>query len=130
MSDSVIIDGKKFSVLMAITADETRTGLMYKPWPPPIMAFPFEKAGIRKFWMKNTISPLDIVFCNSGKIIGIFSGEPLSLDHIGPDDPCDLVVEFPRGTARRNNISVGNNIKILYSMETLSRKFSNYLKKV
>lgn len=126
MSDRVIIKGKRFDALMAITAEEIESGLMYKPWPPPVMAFPFAKADVRKFWMKNTTSPLDIVFCRAGKIIGIFAGTPLSLDHIGPDEPCDLVVEFPRGTVVRNNISIGDDVKLSYSVPTMARRLRNY----
>lgn len=126
MSDRVIIGDKQFDALMAITAEETEDGLMYKPWPPPVMAFPFATASVRKFWMKNTLSPLDIVFCRQGKIIGIFAGEPLSLDYVGPDEPCDLVVEFPIGTAQRNNISVGDKVKLSYSVPTMSKRFRNY----
>ena len=127
MSDRVIIGEKQFDALVAITAEEIETGLMYKSWPPPVMAFTFAKADIRRFWMKNTMSPLDIVFCRAGKVIGIFGGEPFSLDHIGPDEPCDLVVEFPSGTAKNNNISVGDSVKLSYSIPTLAKKFENNL---
>lgn len=127
MSDRVIIGKNRFDVLVAITVEETETGLMYRPWPPPIMAFPFTKAGIKKFWMKNTVSPLDVVFCLAGKIIAIENGNPFSLDYIGPDEPCDLVVEFPCGTMKNNNILPGDNIKLSYSVSTLSKKFKNYL---
>ena len=126
MSDKVIIGDRQFDALMAITAEEIGTGLMYKSWPPPVMAFPFAKAGVRKFWMKNTTSPLDIIFCRAGKVIGIFAGTPLSLDHIGPDEPCDLVVEFPSGTAEHNNIQVGDNVKLSYSVPTVAKRFRNY----
>ena len=123
-SDKVIIGKRQFDTLIAITAEEAAIGLMYKSWPPPVMAFPFAKASIRKFWMKNTASPLDIVFCKSGKVIGIFDGQPLSLNNVGPDEPCDLVVEFPGGTVN-NNIFVGDNVKILYSVFTLAKKFKS-----
>jgi uncharacterized membrane protein (UPF0127 family) len=126
VSDRVIIKGQQFDALMAITSDEVASGLMYKSWPPPVMAFPFVKADVRKFWMKNTTSPLDIVFCRAGKIIGIFAGTPLSLEHIGPDEPCDLVVEFPRGTVARNRIAVGDSVKLSYSVSTMARRLRNY----
>ncbi len=127
MIDRVKIGEKQFDTLVAITSKEVESGLMHEPWPPPVMAFPFNKASVRRFWMKNTISPLDIVFCRKGKIIGVFAGEPLSLDSVGPDEPCDLVVELPSGTVVNNNISVGDSVKLSYSVPTLAKKFKNYL---
>ena len=72
--DKVIIGTHEFPIVVAITPEEQATGLMYKSWPPPVMAFPFGSSGIHKFWMKNTISPLDIVFCRDSKVIGIYDG--------------------------------------------------------
>jgi uncharacterized membrane protein (UPF0127 family) len=123
MTDRVFIDDKSFDTLVAISPEEAAKGLMHKAWPPPIMTFPFPKAGVRKFWMKNTISPLDIVFCREGQIIGVFAGEPFNLNHIGPDEPCDMVIEFPRGTVKKTNINIGDSVKISYSISTLSKKF-------
>lgn len=127
MTDVITIRGQQFKTLVAITANEAEEGLMFQSWPPPVMSFPFKKSGVRKFWMKNTLSPLDIVFCNNGKVIGVFAGQPLSLDNIGPEEPCDLVVEFPAGTAQSNNISVGDPVKLSLSIPTLAKKFENYL---
>jgi len=127
MSDRIIINGKQFNTLVAITGDEVAKGLMFKSWPPPVMSFPFAKTSVRKFWMKNTISPLDIIFCRDGKVIGVFAGKPLSLDNVGPDEPCDLVVELPAGTAKSHNILVGDPVKLSYTISTLSKKFQNYL---
>lgn len=127
MSDKIIIGEKQFDTLVAITAEEVEGGLMFEAWPPPVMSFPFAKISIRKFWMKDTFSPLDIVFCRKGKVIGVFAGEPFSLDNIGPDEPCDLVLEFPSGTMKRNNIVVGTKVKLALSTSTLAKKFKNYL---
>lgn len=83
--DEIFINGKKFPTKVAITEEEQQKGLMYVSWPPPVMVFPYQKSGQRKFWMKNTISPLDIVFCNDNKIIKIVKGEPLSTMMVGPE---------------------------------------------
>jgi len=127
MSDKVKIGSVEFETLVAITDEEAADGLMFKPWPPPVMAFPCQTSSVRKFWMKNTMSPLDIVFCRNGRVIGIFAGEPYSLENIGPDEPSDLVVEFPSGTVKNCNISVGDEVKLSYSVSTLAKKFQNYL---
>ena len=122
--DKVIIAGKEFHTLVAMTEEEQVQGLMWKPWPPPIMAFPFDSMEKRSFWMKNTISPLDIIFCQAGKIIGIYSGEPFSKDFLGPNEPSDLVIEFPAGTAKANNFSIGDSVKLSLGISSLARKFT------
>lgn len=69
MNKDIIVLGKnKFETLVARTPLEHLRGLMFKEWPPPIMSFPYSDAGIKKFWMKNTPSPLDIIFCYAGEI--------------------------------------------------------------
>jgi uncharacterized membrane protein (UPF0127 family) len=39
--------------------------------------------------MKNTPSPLDILFCRSGKIIALEKGKPFSEKHFGPNEESD-----------------------------------------
>lgn len=107
------------NIKVAITPDEQQRGLMYQAWPPPIMIFPYKNAQIRKFWMKNTPSPLDIIFCNNNSIMEILHGEPFSLRTIGPDVPIDLVIEMPYGTVSKFNIKKGDNINIKYSSKTI-----------
>src|SRR5690606_932304 len=103
----VIIDGVEFNAIAAVTESEQMVGLMYREWPPPIMFFPYKQSEYRKFWMKNTPSPLDIVFCNNGKIIDVKQGEPFSTTLVGPSETCDLVIEFPRGTVERKGFKIG-----------------------
>lgn len=122
--DKVYIGKHAFDTLVAITPDEHMTGLMNREWPPPVMTFPYKKAEIRKFWMKNTISPLDIIFIKSNKVAGIYEGKPLSLQMIGPDEPTDMVVELPLGTVAKLGISIGDNVKLCYSVQTAVRKMT------
>ena len=121
MKSKVIIGSAEFDVIVAATEQEQSKGLMGVPWPPPPMAFPYDTAGIRKFWMHNTISPLDIVFCCAGHVIAIMHGEPLSTRNIGPDEPCDLVVELPRGTAGACGIAVGSPVKLAKSIVAVAK---------
>lgn len=124
MPDTISIKGQTFPALVAVTEDEQRRGLMFQEWPPPIMAFPYTQAGLRRFWMKNTISPLDIVFCNSNQVIGIFKGEPLSTKLVGPDELSDLVIELPAGTADRLGLQVGDYVGYSPAKETLARQIT------
>lgn len=118
--NKLFINNKLFdNILVAVSYNEQAQGLMFKEWPPPIMAFPYKKSMLRKFWMKNTISPLDVIFCNNNKIIDIFKGQPLSTVSFGPNIPSDLVVELPYGTCNKLGFKVGDSIKIEYCIDTL-----------
>ena len=123
--DSVSIKGQIFPTLVAVTAQEQQRGLMFQKWPPPIMVFPYHKAGYHKFWMSNTPTPLDIIFAKGNSVIGIFNGEPLSTKLIGPDQPSDLVIELPAGTASNLGLSVGDYVGFSPTQETLAKLVCN-----
>lgn len=99
--------------LLAISEQEQSLGLMHQPWPPPIMSFIYASPRISKFWMKNTPSPLDIIFCCEGKVVEICKGEPHSTATIGGADLSDLVVELPYGMAKEMNIQIGSEIGLV-----------------
>lgn len=125
--DKVFIKNIEFPTLVALTWQEQERGLMWKSWPPPVMCFPYKEAVVRKFWMKNTISPLDIVFCRENKIIAICQGTPLSTDQIGPEMPSDLVVELPAGTVSAHGIQVGDDVGLKLSLASIGRKIANFM---
>lgn len=122
MMDTVSIKGQVFQTKVAITEAEQRQGLMFQKWPPPIMVFPYNTAGYRRFWMKNTISPLDIIFCKANQVIGIFNGEPMSTKLVGPNEPSDLVVELPAGTANHLGLQIGDYIGYSPTHETIAKQ--------
>lgn len=118
---SIILHGIKEigNVRFAITRDEQRKGLMNVDWPPPLMVFPYKKAAIRKFWMKDTPSPLDIIFCSANRVIYIDYGVPFDEARVGPNRPCDLVIEGPLGFAQENGIKVGSKIRAKFAQDEL-----------
>jgi uncharacterized protein len=122
MTDTISIKGQVFPTLVAVTEQEQRQGLMYREWPPPVMVFPYRIAAPRRFWMKNTVSPLDIIFCRSNHVVGIFQGEPMSTKLIGPDEPSDMVVELPAGTADRLGLEVGDYIALSPTKTTMAKQ--------
>lgn len=123
MNDYVKISGNKIITLLAISQYEQECGLMNQEWPPPVMSFVYATPRINKFWMKNTPSPLDIVFANQNKIIAICYGEPFSTRIIGDDRFSNLVVEFPAGTCKSLGINVGDSIELECSEKSLMRIF-------
>lgn len=108
----VYIHNSVFPTLFAISAEEQQKGLMYQEWPPPVMAFVYAAPQINRFWMKNTPSPLDIVFCHNGKVSEICYGEPLSTKVVG-SQLSDLVIELPHGTADSVEIKVGQAVGLV-----------------
>lgn len=112
-SGYVYINNNVFSTLLAISMDEQMHGLMGEPWPPPVMSFIYTEPQVNKFWMKQTPSPLDIVFCCNGMITQICKGEPYSTETIGDNKPSDLVIEFPFGTVISSEIKLGHKVGLL-----------------
>lgn len=132
-SGYIYIADNVLQTLFAISEDEQSKGLMYEPWTPPIMSFIYSSAQINKFWMKNTPSPLDIVFCLNGKINQICYGEPLSTSIIGADIPSDLIVELPHGTVKNINIKLGNEVGLVKPTKSelkniLAKKYNKFVK--
>jgi uncharacterized membrane protein (UPF0127 family) len=123
MTDYINIAGKKVPTKLAITQEEQEVGLMYQKWPPPVMSFIYASPRINKFWMKNTKTPLDIVFCLKNKIVSICSGEPYSTALIGDNRISDLVVEFPAGTCKSFDVKIGDEIGLEYSENSLMKIF-------
>lgn len=101
----------EFTVLLAISAEEQEHGLMGAKWPPPNMAFVYQRPKFNSFWMKNTPSPLDIVFCLDGRVTKICKGEPFSTSLID-GGLSDLVVEFPYGTCQNYGLVEGAEINL------------------
>ena len=122
--DYIIINSKKILTKVAVTEEEQKKGLMFEK-NPSIMVFPYNKPGIKKFWMKNTPLPLDIAFCKNNFVIDILKGEPLSTNLIGPDEECDMVVEFPYGSSSIFGLEKGSNIQFVPSMKTIAKIILN-----
>lgn len=107
------INNNILPALFAISEVEQSRGLMYQNPPVPNMCFIYKSAQINKFWMANTIAPLDILFCFKGKIKEICKGEPYSTSIIGPDYPTDLIIELPFGTAKSLDIKIGQHVGLI-----------------
>ena len=99
------------------TEAERERGLMYRTELDENsgMLFIFQQTGIKTFWMKNTLIPLDMLFIDTDKkIIHIEKNVPPC-----KSDPCPVyssgkpvfyVLEVNGGFADRHKITEGNNI--------------------
>ncbi|MEI9928508.1 MAG: DUF192 domain-containing protein [Sphingomonas sp.] len=108
-----------FSVEIARTPDEQERGLMFRTNIPAdsgmlFAPYPAEGGGPRaaSFWMKNTPSPLDIIFIRpDGTIARIAENTvPYSEDHIDSGEPVSAVLEINGGRSAELGISAGDRV--------------------
>ena len=96
---------------VARTADQQRIGLMQRQALPPLrgMWFPFDRPRRLRFWMHNTLAPLDMVFLRHGRVIHVEQHVPvcpgLPCPSYGPTQKADAVVELGAGEAERLGIA-------------------------
>ena len=104
---------------VASTPMQKRIGLMQRTPLPPLrgMWFPFDQRQPLRFWMLNTLAPLDMVFIRDGRVMAIEADVPvcpaLPCRGYGPSEPSDGVVELGAGEVRRLGIRVGDRINIV-----------------
>ena len=105
--------------------DEQRLGLMQRPALPPLrgMWFPARPARPMRFWMHNTLAPLDMVFVRDGRVLDIAANVPVcralpcpsywaDADGNGRADFADGVIEIGAGEAERLRIRAGHAVLI------------------
>ena len=104
---------------VASTPMQKRIGLMQRTPLPPLrgMWFPFDQRQPLRFWMLNTLAPLDMVFIRDGRVMAIEADVPvcpaLPCRGYGPSEPSDGVVELGAGEVRRLGIRIGDWINIV-----------------
>lgn len=129
----IYISNNVFPTLLAISDDEQMRGLMYVEPPVPNMTFIYASPRVNRFWMKNTISPLDIIFCCQGQITQIYHGEPYSTSMIGNSDYSDMIVEFQSGTVNAAQIKVGQKVGLVKPTKNeleniMAKKYHQFVK--
>ena len=96
------------------TQHQYSLGLMQRPPLGPLrgMWFRFDPPEPARFWMHQTISPLDMIFVREGRVIAIeAAAQPcprLPCRSYGPQEPADGVVEIDAGEAARLGVVVGS----------------------
>ncbi|MCY7283171.1 MAG: DUF192 domain-containing protein [Cyanobacteria bacterium CAN_BIN43] len=103
---------------VAQTPEQQEVGLMNRP-PLPAdrgMLFPFEPPRPVIFWMKNTPSPLDMVFLLNGEVKAIAAdARPCAADPCptyGSNDAVNQVIELRSGRAKELGLKVGDRLSI------------------
>lgn len=106
---------RAFGVEVADTSLTRAKGLMFIDKLPEDrgMLFVYEDEGNRKFWMKNTYIPLDMIFADSdGVIVGIVkNAEPQTEVARSVGKPSKYVLEINGGLTDKYGINIGDQIK-------------------
>ena len=104
-----------FEVEMAISSQQQMTGLMFRPSVPADggMLFDWGQPRDSAMWMKNTITPLDMLFINAdGTVRRIAENTtPRSLAAIPSGGPVRATLELAPGTAERLHLRVGDHVQ-------------------
>jgi uncharacterized protein len=114
------IGGQRIQLEVARTPQEQSKGLMHRPPLPDDrgMLFLFNPPRPVQFWMKNTPSPLDMVFLRDGEVQAIVENAlPCAADPCptyGPDRSVaiDQVIELRSGRAAELGLTAGDRITI------------------
>ena len=82
------------------------------------MFFPFSYPRITRFWMKNCLVPLDMIFLKNGKIVAIADSVPPchsaaeDCPLYGPNVLVDGVLELRSGRAKELNLRTNERLDI------------------
>lgn len=106
-----------FRIWLATTSDQQQEGLMYVPIEDipddQGMLFVFSDERVRGFWMKNTITSLDIAFARAdGTIVAVHTMPPLTLQTFSSIEPAMFALEVKAGTFARLGIREGDRMNI------------------
>jgi hypothetical protein len=117
---AVLPSGAVYRVELALTPEEKAQGLMYRESLPPQtgMLFLFSDEAPHRFYMKNTMIPLDMIWMNeSGEVLFVSENTPPCkadpCPSYGPETPAALVLEIAGGMAEKEGVRVGAKIRIL-----------------
>ena len=111
-----------FSVEIADTHEERSRGLMFREelCSDCGMLFVYEQEGIYKFWMKNTLIPLDIIWLDSQfKVVHIANAVPCVVEDCrlyGSDsEKAQYVLEVNSGVSERIGLVENSELELVYS---------------
>lgn len=109
-----------FKVDVASTSEQQKQGLMFRTGIPAdggmlFAPYPPEGGGPKEasFWMKDTPSPLDIIFIRADGTIATIAENtvPFSEDPVRSGEPVAAVLEINGGRAAELGISPGDKVR-------------------
>lgn len=121
-TDKVTINGHVFRVWLARENDAQRPGVLEEGLmfvrPEELaddqgMLFIFSEESVRSFWMRNTVTPLDIAFARTnGMIVQTWQMPPLTLRTFESVEPVLFALEVEAGTFSRLGIKEGDRLEV------------------
>jgi len=104
------------AVEIVSTPEAVQRGLMYRTELADGhgMLFVFAEEKDHRFWMKNTLIPLDMIFIGADEtIVGIHADAvPLSTATVGVGRPSRWVLEVPGGWSARRGVAAGQRVEL------------------
>lgn len=125
ISAAADIKGTQIALEVAVTSAQRATGLMFRPEIPDNrgMLFPFDPAQPVRFWMRNVLVPLDMVFLRQGRVEAIAADVPpceaVPCPTYGPGVAIDQVIELRGGRAAELGLQVGDRIAIDFTAQPI-----------
>ena len=116
ISVNTIVGDRALGLEVAKTPEEQATGLMFRTELPDDrgMLFPIAPARNVRFWMRNVLIELDMVFLREGVVLAIIPNVPPCFSetcpNYGPDVPVDGVIELRGGRAAQLGVKIGDRI--------------------
>jgi uncharacterized membrane protein (UPF0127 family) len=116
-TSTVRIHGQQVRVWLARTPAQQQEGLMHVP-PEELaddqgMLFVFPVEDLLFFWMKNTITPLDIAYARAdGLVVSTWTMPPLTLQNFPSIEPAMFALEMRAGAFARLGLRLGDTIAI------------------
>lgn len=96
---------------------EIEVGLMFRETlaPGEGMLFRFDRPEHHRFWMKNTLVPLDLLFvADDGRVTGVAAGvPPLTQRHRWSAGPVRAVLEVPGGWCATHAVGAGARVQVV-----------------
>jgi uncharacterized membrane protein (UPF0127 family) len=116
-TSTLTVKGNTFRVWLALDADQREEGLMFVPEREIAddqgMLFVFPDERYLGFWMKNTITPLDIAYARmDGTIVTTHTMPILTLQTYPSYEPAMFALEVKAGTFERLSIGPGDRLDI------------------
>lgn len=114
----VVSSGKVFGLEVAETEEQQRLGLMYRQSLPDDrgMLFEFDPPMPVRFWMKNCLINLDMIFLRNGVVQAIAHDVPPCVSEpcptYGTPAEIDQVIEIRGGLAKEIGLKEGDRLEV------------------
>jgi uncharacterized membrane protein (UPF0127 family) len=114
----VVLKGQRFTVELAETSEQQALGLMFRDSMADDhgMLFLFPVESVRRFWMKNTRIPLDIMYFDKDlKLVSVADAKPCRTPRCptyASEGPAQYVLELNAGKAAELGVRPGDELKL------------------